>query len=182
MNRIIEKYGRVAVVCTVAAIMFSVFGGIGMQLYKKTYYSKPENAGNVDENMRLLAAQKRYPFFTGSRYITLTLGYQGIDGQEGFSKEDALSFIEAYEYETNGLEGKVKGIDKNRIKVYPFDDENKNNREFVNVNKTGKYSIRYCVEGESGLKADMTMLVLVDILPQGMEYTESAGVANESGS
>ena len=53
---------------------------------------------------------------------------------------------------------------------------------FVNVNDTGKYSVRYSVEGESGLKSDMIMLVLVDILPEGMEYRESAGAENEGSS
>ncbi len=182
MNRLVEKYGRVAVICIAAAVVFLAFESMGMKLYQKNYYQQPENAENVDESMRLLGEQRKYPFFSGSRYITLTLGYRGIDGSEGFSREDALSFVEAYEYKTDASQEVIEKIDKNRIKVYPFDDENQSIRELVNVNKTGKYSVRYSVEGASGLKADMTMLVLVDILPDGVEYKESAGVANESGS
>lgn len=182
MNRLVEKYGRVVVICTVAAVVFLIFGSIGMKLYQKNYYQQPGNAENVDEGMLVLGEQRKYPFFDGSRYITLTLGYHGIDGKEGFSREDALSFVEAYEYTIDSSQEVIKRIDKSRIKVYPFDDEGQSIREFVNANKTGKYSVRYSVEGESGLKSDMTMLVLVDVLPDGIEYKESAGVTNESGS
>lgn len=179
MNRLVEKYGRVAAVCIVAAVIMLGMGTFGEKLYKKVYYEQPETAENIAADMRALGEQQKYPFFCGSRYITLTLGYKGEDGIEGFSREDALSFVEAYEYKSEGAQEILEKIDKSRIEVYPFDDETDSIREFVNVNDTGKYSVRYSVEGESGLKSDMIMLVLVDILPEGMEYRESAGAENE---
>lgn len=182
MNRLVEKYGRIVIVCSVAAVVFLIFGGIGMRLYEKVSYQQPENAEDIDTDLRLLAAQKKYPFFCGNKYITLTLGYKGIDGTEGFSREDALSFVEAYEYKLVNGQEVVEKIDKNKIKIYPFDDEVQSIRQFVDVKNTGKYSVRYSVEGESGLKSDMVMLVLVDILPEGMEYKESVGDENESSS
>lgn len=180
MNRLVEKYGQVVIVCSVAAVVFLIFGGIGMKLYEKVYYQQPENAEDIDAKLRMLAQQKKYPFFCGSRYITLTLGYKGTDGAEGFSREDALSLVEAYEYKLVNGEETLEKIDKNKIKVYPFDDETKSIRQFADVKNTGKYSVRYSVEGESGLKSEMVMLVLVDILPEGMECKESVGVENES--
>ncbi len=182
MNRLVEKYGRIIIVCSVAAVVFLIFGEIGMKLYEKMSDQQPENAEEIDTDMRLLAEQKKYPFFCGSRYITLTLGYKGTDKVEGFSREDALSFVEAYEYNLVNGQEVIEKIDKNKIKIYPFDDETHSIREFVDVKNTGKYSVRYSVEGESGLKSDMVMLVLVDILPEGMECKESVGAENESGS
>lgn len=182
MNRLVEKYGRVAGVCIVAAIILLGLGTFGKKLYNKVYYEQAETAENIAADMRTLGEQKKYPFFCGSKYITLTLGYKGEDGIEGFSREDALSFVEAYEYKSEGEREIFQKIDKSRIKVFPFDDEKDSIREFVNVNDTGMYSVRYSVEGESGLKSDMIMMVLVDILPEGMEYRESAGADHESSS
>ncbi len=182
MNRFVEKYGRVVIACSVAGIVFVILGVIGMKLYEMVSYQQPENAEEIDTDMRLLAEQKKYPFFCGSRYITLTLDYKGTDGIEGFSREDALSFVEAYEYKLDNGQEVVKKVEKDRIKIYPFDDETHSTRKFVDVKNTGKYSVRYSVEGESGLKSDMVMLILVDILPEGVECKESVGGENESGS
>ena len=182
MKRLVEKYGSVVVVCIVAAIILLGIGTFGEELYGKVRCEQPKTAENIAADMRGLGEQKKYPFFCGSQYITLTLGYQGEDGIEGFSREDALSFVEAYEYRLEGEQEVLEKIDKSKIEIYPFDDTTESIREFVNVNNTGKYSVRYSVEGESGLKSDMVMLVLVDILPEGMEYRESVGAENESGS
>ena len=182
MNRLVEKYGRIVVVCSAAAVVFLSFGRIGLKLYEKVFYKQPENAKEIAADIKRLAEQKKYPFFCGSRYITLTLGYKGIDETEGFSREDALSLVEAYEYKLVDGQEVIEKIDKSKIKIYPFDDEVSSIRQFVDVKNTGKYSVRYSVEGESGLKSDMVMLVLVDILPEGMEYKESAGAENEGSS
>ena len=180
MKRLIEQYGRVAAACAVAIVILPGLEIFGQKLHKKVNYEQPKTVGNVTVQMRSLSEQGKYPFFSGSRYITLNLGYKGEDGIEGFSREDALSFVEAYEYEEEGKEEVLKKIDKGKIKVYPFDDATERIREFVDVTNTGKYSVRYSVEGESGLKADMVMLVLVDILPEGVECRESVGEEHES--
>ena len=31
MNRLVEKYGRIIIVCSVAAVVFLIFGEIGMK-------------------------------------------------------------------------------------------------------------------------------------------------------
>lgn len=180
MNRLIEKYGIVAVICVIAMIILAAFKAFGIDLYQKAYYEQFKNAQDMQSDIKRLGQQGKYPFFVGNRCIKLTLGYQGTDGRKGFSREDALSFVEAYEYKLDGSQEIMEKVDKSRIKVYPFDDETESTRKMVDVENTGKYAVRYCVEGESGLKSDMIMMVLVDILPEGMEYKESEGVENES--
>ena len=170
----------VAVVCATVMIILGAFKVFRIDLYQKAYYEQPKNAEDMQLDIKRLGEQGKYPFFVGSRCITLTLGYQGADGKKGFGREDALSFVEAYEYKLDGGQEIIEKVDKNRIKVYPFDDETGSICKMVDVENTGKYAVRYCVEGECGLKSDMIMMVLVDILPKGMEYRESEGVENES--
>lgn len=169
MNRLIEKYGRVVVICVVSGIVFGVLGNFGVKLYKKSHYPEGGTADDLEKDIKVLGEQKKYPFFVGSNYITISVGYKGIDGEEGFSREDALALIDAYEFKRKDGQEVVEQMDKSKIRIYPFDNTRQQIRDFVDVKNTGKYSVRYSVEGESGLKADMTMLVLVDILPEGME-------------
>ncbi|MDE6313254.1 MAG: hypothetical protein K2M46_06470 [Lachnospiraceae bacterium] len=179
MNREIGSYGKIMLTCIVAGVVATVFFGIGRQVYEKSKYSAKETAENISEDMRMLAAEGKYPFFVGSQYLTITRNYQGSDGLLGFSREDALSFVKAYEYIKEDGQEQVKEISQEKIRVYPFDDESTLEKTLLDVSTTGKYTVRYSVEGESGLKADMVMLVLVDILPEGQEYWES-GAENES--
>lgn len=169
MNRLVEKYGRVVMICLVSVIVFGTIGTFGVKLYQKSYYAERGNANDLGEDIKALGEQGKHPFFVGSNYITITLDYKGSDGEEGFSREDALSLVEAYEFKQKDGQEVVEKMDKEKIKIYPFDNTQQQIRDFVDVKNTGKYSVRYSVEGESGLKADMTMLVLVDILPEGME-------------
>ena len=169
MNRLVEKYGRVVIICLVSGIVFGVLGVFGGKLYKKSHFAEGGKAGDFEKEMKVLGEQKKYPFFIGSNYITISIDYKGIDGKEGFSREDALALVDAYEFKQNDGQEVIKNMDKSKIKIYPFDNTQQQIRNFVDVKNTGKYSVRYSVEGESGLKADMTMLVLVDILPEGME-------------
>lgn len=170
MNRLVEKYGRIVVICLVSAIVFGILGTFGAKLYKKSYYVEGGNANDLGEEIKVLGEQRKYPFFVGSNYITIAVDYKGSDGEEGFSREDALSLVEAYEFKQKDGQEVVEQMDKKQIKIYPFDNTEQQIRDFVDVKNTGKYSVRYSVEGESGLKADMTMMILVDILPEGMEY------------
>lgn len=182
MNRLIEKFGRIVVICMISGIVLGVFGIFGMKLYEKSEYSERGSAGDFDKSIKVLGEQKKYPFFVGSNYITIAVNYKGVDGEVGFSREDALALVDAYEFKTIDGKEEVEKMDKQKIKIYPFDNLQKQIRDFVDVKTTGKYSVRYSVEGESGLKSYMTMLVLVDILPEGMECREGKGEQNESSS
>lgn len=175
MNRLIGTYGKVLLTCIIVGIVVVAFGVFGKKLYDTSQYKQGESADNLKDDIRILAEQKKYPFFVGSQCITLSVGYKGKDGQQGFSREDALDLVEAYEYVMEGDKAALKKMDKTKIKVYPFDDSVESQREFVDVSNTGRYTIKYAVEGESGLQTEMTMLILVDILPEGMECKESAG-------
>lgn len=179
MNRLIGTYGKVLLICMIVGIIIGSFGVFGTKLYDISQYQEGESADNLKDDIRILAEQKKYPFFVGSQCITLSMGYKGKDGQEGFSREDALELVEAYEYVLNEDKVILKNMDKTKIKVYPFDNPKESQREVVDVSNTGKYTIKYAVEGESGLKTEMTMLILVDILPDGIEYKESAGGQNK---
>lgn len=182
MKRLIGIYGKVLLTSCIVAVVFGAFVVFGQRLEKNAAYEAKESADNFSENIRSLGERKKYPFFVGSRCITLNLGYKGKDGERGFSREDALELVEAYEYKVENQKEVLRKMEKECIKIYPFDDVTENLREFVDVNNTGKYTVKYVVEGETGLKTEMTMLVLVDILPEGMEMNESVGEKNESGS
>lgn len=171
MKRGIWGYGKVVLACLMAGITTVVFFGLGQQVYEQTEREMEESADNIPEDMRTLAAEKKYPFFVGSSYVTINRNYQGSDGVIGFSREDALSFVKAYEYVKVDGKDQLREIARERIGVYPFDSATQEER--VDVTSTGKHTIRYWVEGESGLKAEMIMMVLVDILPEGEEYRKS---------
>ena len=170
MNQLVEKYGRVVIICMVSGIVLGVLGIFGTKLYQKSYYAERVNANDLGEDIKVLGEQGKHPFFVGSNYITIAVDYKGSDGEEGFSREDALSLVEAYEFKQKDGQEVVEQMDKKQIKIYPFDKTEQHIRDFVDVKNTGKYSVRYSVEGECGFKADMTMMFLVDILPEGMEY------------
>ncbi|MBQ4530628.1 MAG: hypothetical protein IJA36_08495 [Lachnospiraceae bacterium] len=172
MNQLVEKYGRVVIICMVSGIVLGVLGIFGTKLYQKSYYAEGGNANDLGEEIKVLGEQGKHPFFVGSNHITIAVDYKGSDGEEGFSREDALSLVEAYEFKQKDGQEVVEKMDKGKIKIYPYDNTQQQIRDFVDVKNTGKYSVRYSVEGESGLKADMTMLVLVDVLPEGMECRE----------
>ena len=182
MKRLIGIYGKVLLTSCIVAMVFGAFSIFEAKLEKNSYYEEKEGADNINVHMRSLGEQKKYPFFVGSQCITLNLGYQGKDKEPGFSREDALDFVEAYEYKFQNQEEVLEKIEKEKIKIYPFDAGMESERQFVDVTNTGKYTVKYAVEGKSGLKTEMTMVVLVDILPEGMEYRESEGDGNESGS
>lgn len=178
MNRQIGGFGKIVLTCMVAGIAAMTFFQLGKRIQERTPKEQQVVAENMSEDMLLLASNNRHPFFVGSQCITINRNYQGIDGKEGFSKEDALFFVKAYEYVREDGEERIKEIPKEKIQVYPYDEQKTAQREMVDVTTTGKYTVKYSVEGESGLKADRVMVVLVDVLPKGQEYLES-GADNE---
>ena len=180
MRRLIGVYGKVVLTSFIVIVVFGVFVLFSEKLERKSSYEPKDTAGNISEDIRYLGEQKKHPFFVGSTCITLNLGYKGKDGEIGFSRYDALGLVEAYEYKISNQKEVLEKIEKEKIKIYPFDGTAEDDRKFVDVNNTGKYTVKYAVEGENGLKTEMTMLVLVDILPEGMEYRESAGGENEN--
>lgn len=179
MKRQIGNYGKIILACIVVGIGLAAFAGIGKQIYDKAPQKGEVIADNVSEDMLMLASGKKYPFFTGSQYITINRNYKGEDNVVGFSREDALSFVKAYEYIWKDGQESIQEISKEKIQVYPFDEKSGQQRTMVDVSTTGKYTVRYSVEGESGLSADMIMVVLVDVLSGEQEYLESGG-GNES--
>lgn len=179
MNRAVGSFGKIILTCIVAGIAVVAFFQLGKEIYEKSPKEQEVIAGNMSKDMLLLASHNKHPFFVGSECITICRNYRGIDNREGFSKEDALSFIKAYEYVWEEGEERRKEIPREKIQVYPYDDPAAVPRVAVDVTTTGKYTVKYSVEGESGLKADRIMLVLVDVLPKGQEYLES-GAENES--
>ena len=66
----------------------------------------------------------------------------------------------------------MQEIPVENILVYPFDEPEDatqdSGREEIDVNHTGRYSLRYVVEGSTGLKAETTRILLVDFLPDGV--------------
>lgn len=186
MRRLVGEYGKIIIAVIVA---LAVLSGIGIYfaqpLQKESEVDLPELAGNVSEEMRILADGGYYPYMDGITDFTITKGYKGSDGVEGFTREDALSEIEAYEYVLEDGKAVKYPVEKSRIKVYPFDESDErtqdNGRIPVDVNTPGRYSLKYVLEGKSGLIVEYTTVVLVDFLPEGIErQNESQNEGGES--
>lgn len=174
LKRLVGEYGKIIIAVIVVLVILS---GIGIYLAKplreESEVELPELAGNVNEEMRVLADGGYYPYMDGITDFTITKGFKGSDGVTGFTREDALSEIEAYEYVLENGEVVKYPVEKSRIKVYPYDEsENRtqdNGRNAIDVNIPGRYSLKYVLEGRSGLICEYTTIVLVDFLPEGTE-------------
>ncbi len=167
MNRIVGKYGGVLLTCLVVAVVLGVLENFADRLWKKADYREGNMAENVDSVIKTLSENGKYPYFEGDSFITLTYGYKGVDGKVGVSREDALEFVNAFQYDNFGEN--VEVVSKDKIKIYPF-DEPQQTEEVISTEQTGKYVISYAVEDSHGLQASKDILVLVDFLPKGEDY------------
>lgn len=167
MNRIVGKYGGVVLTCLIVTVVLTVFGSFGDKLSKKADYKEKGMAENVDTMIKTLSEQGKYPYFEGDNYITLNYKYKGVDGEMGISKEDALAFVKAYQYDDVGMN--LQEISKEKIAVYPFDEPDQA-EDVISTEQTGKYVISYAMEDSHGLQAVKDILVLVDFLPEGEDY------------
>lgn len=173
MKRILEEYGLIVIVCIIALAVFAGYTVYGKTLQEKSQINLTETAENVNEEMITLAEGGYYPYLTGVTDFTVTKNFKGEDGVIGFTKADALSEIDAYEYAYVNGEVVQYSVDKSRIKVYPFDESEDatedSGRKAVDVTKPGRFSIKYVLESKAGLICEYTVIVLVDYLPEGVE-------------
>ena len=63
MNQLVEKYGRVVIICMVSGIVLGVLGIFGTKLYQKSYYAEGGNANDLGEEIKVLGEQGKHPFF-----------------------------------------------------------------------------------------------------------------------
>lgn len=173
MKRLLGEYGRVIFITIIAGTLLLFFAGAyGKQLQARFVIREKEVADNVSEEQIYLAKHGYVPYFTGVEHLTVSKGFLGNDGEVGFTKGDALEDVKAYEYRYVNQELVVQEIPVEKILVYPFDESadatQDSGRSTIDVNHTGRYSLRYVVEGSTGLKAEATRIVLVDFLPDGV--------------
>lgn len=179
MKKSISLYGKIVIAVVIAGTIIASFVSMGQKAREKEV-EVPENGGNMEGDLLTLAEGGYYPYFEGLYNFSIKKNYQGPDGEEGLSREDALEGVKAYEYIMENGTPTVKEVPKDKIRVYPYDEEAEAEQqtELVepNVTSTGRYVIKYAIEGESGLNAEQSVIVLVDYLPEGIErQNESAG-------
>lgn len=172
MKSLLGEYGRVILITLIAGtLLLFILETYGKQLQNEYVIEEKKVADNVSEEQLYLSEHGYVPYFTGVEHLTVGKGFKGVSGKTGFTKQDALEGVRAYEYRyvNNRLTKQV--IPAEYIRVYPFDEPEDAlqdvKRSKVNVNHTGRYSLRYVVEGASGLKAEATRIVLVDFLEEG---------------
>lgn len=173
MKRIMEEYGLLVVVCVIVSAVLLGYNLYGKSLQGKTEIQLSKPAENVNEEMITLAEDGYYPYLTGVTNFTVTQGFKGEDGVTGFTRADALSEIDAFEYVIENGKVVKYPVDESRIKVYPFDESENaiedSGRQAVDVTTSGRFSLKYVLEGKSGLLCEYTVVVLVDYLPEGVE-------------
>ncbi len=179
MRKSVGAYGKVVIGVVIAVAVIASFVSMGQQA-RKNKVTVPENTGNMEADLLALAEGGYYPYFEGLCNFTIKKNYIGKDGAVGLSREEALEGVKAYEYVMeNGLPT-VKEVTKDKIKVYPYDEEagaeQQSGLTEPDITTTGRYVIKYVIEGESGLNAEESVIVLVDYLPNGVErQNEAAG-------
>lgn len=179
MRKSIGAYGKVVIGVVIAGAVIASFVSMGQQARKKEV-TVPENTGNMEADLLALAEGGYYPYFEGLYNFTIKKNYIGKDGVAGLSREEAMEGVKAYEYVMENGSPTVKEVPANKIKVYPYDEEagaeQKSGLVEPDVRTTGRYVIKYAIEGESGLNAEESVIVLVDYLPEGVErQNEAAG-------
>lgn len=178
MQRTIGTYGKVVIGVIVAGAIIASFVSMGKTAREKEV-KVPENSGNISTDLQTLADGGYYPCFEGLHNFTIKKNYVGKDGVKGLSREEALDGVKAYEYVMENGTPTKKTVPADKIKVYPYDEEpaSEQNSELVEpeVSQTGRYTLKYAIEGESGLNAEQSIIVLVDYLPQGIERQNEAG-------
>ncbi len=173
MKRLLGEYGRVILITVIAGgLLLFLIGTYGKKLQTQFVIKEKEVADNISEEQIYLAEHGYVPYFTGVEHVTVSKEFRGMNGEIGFTKEDALAGVKAYEYRYANQELVVQEIPVENILVYPFDEPEDatqdSGREEIDVNHTGRYSLRYVVEGSTGLKAETTRILLVDFLPDGV--------------
>ena len=173
MKSLLGEYGRVILFIVIAGgLLVFLAGTYGRQLEDKFVIREKGVADNLSEEQIYLSENGYQPYFTGVEHLTISKGFRGISGEVEFAKEDALEGVKAYEYRYVNKELTMKEIPTEKIQVYPFDEQEDalqdSGRNKIDVSHTGRYSLRYVVEGTSGLKAETTRIVLVDLLPEGI--------------
>ena len=173
MKRLLGEYGRVILITVIAGVLLLfLIGTYGKKLQTQFVIKEKEVADNISEEQIYLAEHGYVPYFTGVEHLTISKGFRGISGEVEFAKEDALEGVKAYEYRYVNKELTMQEIPTEKIQVYPFDEQEDalqdSGRNKIDVSHTGRYSLRYVVEGTSGLKAETTRIVLVDLLPEGI--------------
>lgn len=173
MKSLLGEYGRGILFVLIASVLLLFFvGTYGKQLQKEFSIQEKSVADNLSEEQLYLSENGYVPYFTGVEHLTICKGFCGKSGETGFTREDALEGVNAYEYRYVNEELTLQEIPEEKILVYPFDDpedaSQESGRSNIDVSQTGRYSLRYVVEGSSGLKAEATRIVLVDFLPDGI--------------
>lgn len=178
MKKSISMYGKVAIAVIIAGAVIASFVSMGQKAREKQV-EVPENNGNMEADLLALAEGGYYPYFEGLYNFTVKKNYVGPDGMEGLSREDVLEGVKAYEYIMENGTPTKKAVPKEKIKVYPYDEEAgaQQQSELIEpeVTSTGRYVLKYVIEGESGLNAEESVIVLVDYLPEGVERQNEAG-------
>lgn len=172
MNRQLGVYGKIVIGVIVAVFIFASFAVMGQKAREKEV-TVPDNSGNIESDLMTLVESGYYPYFEGVCNFTIKKNYKGKDGITGLSREDALDGIKGYEYVMENGTPTVKEVSADKIKVYPYDEESGAEQQSSltepDVSTTGRYVIKYAIEGESGLNAEQSVIVLVDYLPDGVE-------------
>lgn len=178
MNKTTGIYGKIVIAVIIAGIVIGIFISMGRKA-REQEVTVPENSGNIEAEILTLADGEYYPYFEGVCNFTIKKNYKGKDGITGLSRADALEGVKAYEYIMENGTPTVKQVPAERIKVYPYDEEagTKQQSDLVepDVTNTGRYVVKYAIEGESGLNAEESVIVLVDYLPEGMERQNESG-------
>ena len=178
MQRTIGSYGKVVIGVIVAGAVIASFVSMGKTTRNKDI-KIPENTGNISTDLQKLADDGYYPGFEGLHNFTIKKGYVGKDGVKGLSREEALEAIKGYEYVMENGNPVKKEVPVDKIKVYPYDEDaaSEQNSELIvpDVSNTGRYTLKYAIEGESGLNVEQSIIVLVDYLPEGVERQNESG-------
>lgn len=204
MKKIVGVLGTTVVALTLVTVSVVYFtGGFSKVIKDASETEEYETAENVDISVIALGETGHYPYFVsdygtdeeykGIHNICLDPEYiSETTGANAYTKSDALLNIKAFEWIyddsvcTNTAECQEKGycvedaaytsieISGEKIKVYPYDDENsalQEGRSSIDLTAGSKrYTLLYSVEAPtSGLKTECTTHVTVDCVDEN-EY------------